>query len=74
MHGAPPRPRYCIMDPRALRDVDRALIFEVQIETESLDDLRQSRNAYWPGYPIVNMETWSIVPETARTRRSAPRP
>ena len=60
-------PLYAIMDQRAYQDVDRALIMSVQSEQQTLDDVRHERDQSWPGYPIVNLATWEILPEEKRT-------
>ena len=56
-------PRYVIMDERAYDDVDRAIILSVQVDHETLEDLRKERDRYWPGSPVVNVETWEILDE-----------
>ena len=57
------RPLYAIMDHRAYTDVDRATILSVQSDTETLADVQFERDQSWPGYPIVNLATWEILPE-----------
>ena len=57
------KPLYAIMDQRAYYDVDRAMIMSVQSDQETLNDLQQERDQSWPGYPIVHLATWEILPE-----------
>lgn len=55
--------RYVIMDQRAYSDVDRVTILSIQDCGETLNDLRQERDASWPGCPIVALDTWTILDE-----------
>ena len=54
---------YVIMDERAYDDVDRAAILSVQSDEETVQDLQRERDRYWPGAPLVNVETWEILEE-----------
>lgn len=51
---------YCIMDQRALYDVDRATILQVCVGA-TLVQARRERDRDWPGQCLVDMQTWEVV-------------
>lgn len=52
---------YCIMDERALYDVDKATVLQVCDAGATLAQARKECDRDWPGQCLVDMETWEVV-------------